>query len=246
MKSTNIEYMINEAKYKLYYSFISTLFCFCVCFFYKDVFLFYHLKLCQTGFGNAKIPFVTFHVTETFYAMATLGIYMSFIAVLPFWLYCIHTFLRPSKFQKEAFVQCVYFCMIAFLCYSSYSITVYTLLPTILEFFIALDTLQTWQHVPRVLDYIFFIVSLNASMHLLSQLPLLSVYCFSLFSFKSLDLTHTRKYWHVCLLCISAFISPPDVGLQLTCSFCLICLFECVYACLFIANMYKKTFSENC
>ena len=46
--------------------------------------------------------------------------------------------------------------MIAFLCYSSYSITVYTLLPTILEFFIALDTLQTWQHVPRVLDYIFF------------------------------------------------------------------------------------------
>ena len=246
MKSTNITYMINEAKYKLYYSLISTLLCFCICFFYKDVFLFYHLKLCQIAFGNTKIAFVTFHVTETFYAMATLGVYISCIAVFPFWLYCIHTFLRPSRFQKEAFLQAIYFCMIVFLCYSSYCITVYILLPTILQFFIALDTLQTWQHVPRVLDYILFIVSLNGSMHILSQLPLLSVYCFFVFSLKPSNLTNTRKYWHVCLLCVSAFICPPDVGLQLTCSFCLICLFECVYGCLCIANVYKKTFSENC
>lgn len=240
MKQTKLSFWFHEISWKAFYIAFSTIFCFCICFFYADVFLCEHLQIFLHIMPNNALKFTTFFVTETFSSMLTLSFYITFLCIFPFILYCLHTFYRPSCFFYEAHKQLTFLLL-------SFSIFIvahwsfkYWLLPNILKFFISLGNNQLWQHIPNVYNYVLFSLSLAVGFQILFQLTFLGIYIDSLLLFHYTSLARTRKYWHIALLCLSAFICPPDVFLQTTCWGFFVLCFEFMHIGFCFVRSYKK------
>ena len=240
MKETKLNFWFHEISWKIFYTFFSTVFCFCICFFYADVFLCEYLQIFLYVMPKNALKFTTFFVTETLSSMLIISLYITFLCIFPFILYCLHTFYRPSYFLHETYKQLT-FLILSF----SFSIVAHLsfkhlLLPSILQFFISLDNNELWQHIPNVYNYILFSLSLAISFQLLCQIICLGIYIDSIKLSNYIILARTRKYWHIGLLFLSAFVCPPDVFLQSTFWFFLIICFEFAHLGFCFVRSYKK------
>ena len=240
MKETKLNFWFHEISWKIFYTFFSTVFCFCICFFYADVFLCEHLQIFLQIMPKNALKFTTFFVTETFSSMLTLSLYTTFLCIFPFMLYCLHTFCRPSYFFYEAYKQLIFLILSFSLSIVAHLFFKYSLLPNILQFFISLGNNELWQHIPNVYNYILFSLSLAIGFQILCQLTCLGIYIDSMSLSNYLMLARTRKYWHIGLLLFSAFICPPDVFLQSTCWVFLVLCFEFMHLGFCFVRSYKK------
>jgi len=240
MKETKLNFWFHEISWKIFYTFFSTVFCFCICFFYADVFLCEHLQIFLQIMPKNALKFTTFFVTETFSSMLILSLYKTFLCIFPFLLYCLHTFYRPSYFFYETYKQLTFLILsFSFSVVAHFSFK-YLLLPSILQFFISLGNNEFWQHIPNVYNYILFSLSLAIGFQLFCQLICLGIYIDSIRLSNYTVLAGTRKYWHIGLLFLSAFICPPDVFLQSTFWFFLIICFEFTHLGFCFVRSYKK------
>lgn len=184
--------------------------------------------------------FTTFFVTETFSSMLTLSLYITFLCIFPFVLYCLHTFYRPSFFFHEAYKQLTFLILSFSLSIIAHLFFKHWLLPNILQFFISLGNNELWQHIPNVYNYILFSLSLAVGFQIFCQLTCLAIYIDSIWLSHYIVLARTRKYWHIALLFLSAFICPPDVFLQTTCWVFFILCFELTHMGFCFVRSYKK------
>ncbi len=240
MKQTKLNFWFHEISWKGLYIFFSTIFCFGTCFFYADVFLCEYLQIFLYVMPKKALKFTTFFVTETLSSMLILSLYTTFLCIFPFILYCLHTFYRPSYFLYEAHKQLIFLILSFSFSIAAHLSFKHLLLPSILQFFISLDNNELWQHIPNVYNYILFSLSLAIGFQLFCQLICLGIYIDSIRLSNYTVLAGTRKYWHIGLLFLSAFICPPDVFLQSTFWFFLIICFEFTHLGFCFIRSYKK------
>ena len=240
MKQTKLNFWFHEISWKGLYILLSTIFCFGTCFFYADVFLCEYLQIFLYVMPKNALKFTTFFVTETLSSMLILSLYTTFLCIFPFILYCLHTFYRPSYFLYEAHKQLIFLILSFSFSIAAHLSFKHLLLPSILQFFISLDNNELWQHIPNVYNYILFSLSLAIGFQLFCQLICLGIYIDSIRLSNYTVLAGTRKYWHIGLLFLSAFICPPDVFLQSTFWFFLIICFEFTHLGFCFVRSYKK------
>ena len=159
MKQTKLSFWFHEISWKVFYILFSTIFCFCTCFFYADVFLCEHLQIFLYIMPKNTLKFTTFFVTETFSSMLTLSLYTTFMyfSFLCFIVYIL--FVDQVIFFYEAYKQLIFLILSFSLSIVAHLFFKYLLLPNILQFFISLGNNELWQHIPNVYNYILFSLS---------------------------------------------------------------------------------------
>lgn len=244
---TPIQQFMQELFWKSIYTFLSLALCFCICFRYADVFLFHHAVVCFKVLPNIIPSFLTLDVTEALQSMILISIYICSMCLFPIIYYFILTFILPSCFETE--IQYIYIVSIGSILSSifAYVVTMHLLVPNVIHFFLYLDTnmAPTWHHVPRLIHYISFIITFSIAMQIVSQLPWISLILYKIWPFPIQVFNTIRKYIHVGALCLSAFLCPPDLYLQLYLWVVFVVCIEIMYVCICIASMYVKRLTKG-
>lgn len=228
---------IQEALWKSLYVLLSVFLCFCVCLHFFDVFLFHHAYVFFTTTHTET--FMTLDVTEAFSTMLLLCLYVSCVCVCPLCVYTFLTFVNPSCFRLEAKVLLGLSILSAVLFIASYQLALYVICPFVWNFFLPNESTQTWQYAPRLAPYVFLLVRVLCTVHVVCQLPCIACLVHVFFHFPIHTLARSRKIHHVVLLLVSAFVCPPDVFTQLLCWFCLVCMHESILFFVYITHAYS-------
>ncbi len=240
-----IKQFTQELLWKSIYTCLSLGICFCICFNYADVFLFYHASICFKVLPNIIPSFLTLDVTEALQSMFLISLFICSMCMFPFIYYFIITFILPSCFKTEIYY--IYIISIGSILSSmlAYLLTIYILVPNVLHFFLYLDTnvANTWHHVPRLIHYVSFSITFSFGMQLFSQLPWLALILYKIWPFPIHSFNTLRKYVHVGALCLSAFLCPPDLYLQTYLWLVFVVCIETMYLCICIASTYIKHFT---
>ena len=175
--------------------------------------------------------FIYTNVTEAFYAALEAAITFSMIFTLPLLIYQSWCFLMPSRYYRER----IYFnkCTRQLLLYVTFFLwlIIWWLLPHISEF-LHLFAVQRGRleikNQARIAPYLSWVFSLVLTLTMASLTPL-SIYLSLKKGWLSKSfLIENRRTTAYFLLIFAAAVSPPDLGSQLTISFCLFVFFECV------------------
>ena len=230
---------IQEAFWKGMYVLLSMFLCFCVCLHFFDVFLFHHAYLFFTT--TQTETFMTLDVTEAFSTMLVLCIYVTCVCVFPLCVYTFLTFVNPSCFRLEAWVLFHLSLLSGVLFIASYQLALYVICPCVWHFFLATDGTQTWQYAPRLAPYVFLLVRVLCTVHIICQLPCIACLLHVFWQLPIQSLIRSRKMLHVLLLLVSAFVCPPDVFTQGLCWFCLVCMLESILFFVCITHAYSMS-----
>ena len=96
-----IKQFTQELLWKSIYTCLSLGICFCICFNYADVFLFYHASICFKVLPNIIPSFLTLDVTEALQSMFLISLFICSMCMFPFIYYFIITFILPSCFKNR-------------------------------------------------------------------------------------------------------------------------------------------------
>jgi len=135
MKAPHMMNMLNEAKWKTVYTLFSSILCFCTCFVYSDILLQHHLFLCSQSLPKSFGMFTSTSLTETFFVLIVICVYISIMCSFPVALYNIHTFLRPGRFFYETIFHLNYTVFTSVCVWNIYIFTMTFVLPLTLQFF---------------------------------------------------------------------------------------------------------------
>ena len=242
---SSMSYYMQEAMWKGTYIMLSAFLCFCVCLHFFDVFLFHHAYLFFTTTHTET--FMTLDVTEAFSTMLVLCIYVTCVCVLPLCVYTFLTFVNPSCFRLEAWILLGLSALSAVLFVCSYQLAMHVVCPCVWQFFLSNDGTQahTWQYAPRLAPYVYLLVHVLCTMHVVCQLPCIACLLHVFWKLPMETLAYHRKTMHVVLLLVSAFVCPPDVITQTFCWFCCVCVLESVLFFICVTHTYSHSVSQK-
>lgn len=229
---------MQEAMWKSAYVLWSTFLCFCVCMHFFDVFLFHHAYLFFTT--TQTDTFMTLDVTEAFSTMLVLCTYVTCVCIFPLCVYTFLTFVNPSCFRLEAWILLGLSVLSGVLFVCSYVCTMSVICPCIWHFFLSTtgEQVHAWQYAPRLAPYVYLLVHVLCTMHILCQLPCIACILQVFWHFPHQTFVHHRKTLHVLLLFMSAFVCPPDVFTQTLCWLCLVWVLETVSFFIHVTHTY--------
>ena len=187
-----------------------------VCMVHGDTLLFTHA---QWLFHTIHVDtFTTFHVTEAFATMWTLSMYVSSVVSLPFGLYLVWSFVRPSCFHTEAFWGVWLSMAWVLTMWGATWLAIHVLSPLVWAVFLQPSSFQaSWQYAPRLAPYVQLMWQLCVSMQVLCHVPWIAGMLHVWHMSPLHGLVKHRKRMHVGLLLCSALVCPPDVMSQLLC-----------------------------
>ena len=81
---------------------------------------------------------------------------------------------------------------------------------------------------PKLLPYIFLVLSCFVIVFVFSQLPLLMTVFSPESGLNPENFYKRRSFWYFVLILVASFLSPPDFWLQFSIAFFLCSLFECL------------------
>lgn len=227
---------MQEIMWKGFYLCMSVTLCFLVTMQFFDVFLFHHATLFLKTTHTES--FMTVDVTEAFTTMLVLSGYVTMVCVLPLCLYMGLSFVLPSCFRYEAFLLCT-LCALSLLLFAvSYILGLYLLSPLIWHFFVCPSGHHAWLYVPRLAPTLQTLLSILCGMHMLMQVPCLTMIGALVWHVPMQWLVKQRKRSHVILLLGCALLCPPDVWIQAGCWLCAVCGMESVVMCLALVQAY--------
>ena len=238
-KPMSMTYYMQEAMWKCTYIVLSAFLCFCVCLHFFDVFLFHHADLFFTTTHTET--FMTLDVTEAFSTMLVLCIYVTCVCVLPLCVYTFLTFVNPSCFRLEAWILLGLSVLSAVLFVCSYQIAMHVVCPCVWHFFLSNENAQmhTWQYAPRLAPYVYLLVHVLCTMHVICQLPCIACLLHLFWQLPMETFAMHRKTMHVMLLLVSAFVCPPDAMTQALCWFCFVCILESILFFVCVTHTYS-------
>ena len=94
---------------------------------------------------------------------------------------------------------------------------------------------------PKILPYIFLVLSCFVVVFVFSQLPLLMTVFSPESGLNPENFYKRRSFWYFVLILVASFLSPPDFWLQFSIAFFLCSLFECLVLLTFCTALYKDT-----
>lgn len=190
-------------------------------------------------FVESQQTFVFFELTEAFYTLLRISTLITFLVILPFFVYHFWTFFIPSLYQSERNKINLIFILGFFLFILEILFLYFILLPKMCNFLLSFEITETTENsyyslnpvisvefTARIASYVTLIVKFACVILLLFQLPF--VICL-LYAKKLLHVSsfcNNRKFLILVSLLFSAFLVPPDVISQLVVAILFYLIFE--------------------
>jgi sec-independent protein translocase protein TatC len=246
---------MKDVQWKSVYILFSFCFCFTLCMCCSETLL----SLLASPLWHAmqgQPTFMITEITETLVTSAWLAAYVSCVCTTPYCVYCVHLFVRPCLFHKEAMLL-VCMCVASACLFVLSSVLAYTMvLPFFWLFFLSFISFETKEattdcfvasveFVPSLAPYVFFTLSVLAWLHVVCQLPCVALVISAMVHSPLHHMGAWRKRMHVFFVVVSALICPPDVLYQCICWCVLSLCTESVLFFLGLAHVYTHVYNQE-
>jgi sec-independent protein translocase protein TatC len=203
--------------------------------------------------------FMIIEITETLVTSLWVAVYVSCVCTIPYCVYCVHLFVRPCLFHKEAILlvcmSVVSTCLLVLSSILAYNVV----LPFFWLFFLSFVSFETKEarevltdsfftsveFVPSLGPYVFFTLSVLAWLHVVCQLPCVALVISATVQSPLHHMGAWRKRMHVFFVVVSALICPPDVLYQCVCWCVLSLCTESVFFFLGLAHVYTHGYNQD-
>ena len=207
------------------------LICFSICFIYsRDIYNIFSTQLLDFLLANdISTSLITTSVMEFFFTNIKLAFFTSLVIYSPLGLIIIFIFMLSSLKRKEKKIGILLILLspILFLCGLLFAY--FVLLPIIWKFFILFYNNTDVKFLPKVSEYISFILSILFSTAIAFELPI-SLTILAYFNLlKSSHIIKFGKYAIVGAFVIAAVLTPPDPFSQIVVAMLLILLYYSSY-----------------
>ena len=231
-----IYYHIKELKLRIFYLTISFLCTFFTCYYYSFEMIYLFVK----PFLAYEKNFIFTDLTEAFYTTIKLNFIISIYILIPFLIYQIWCFVIPSSFLKER-KKYNFFCITIFTLFNFSLIFVYfLLLPELYKFLLNFQVNTNFMSIQleaRIHSYVELACKIFFFSSLLFQIPIIFFLAFKYGFLNTNFLIENRSKIFFINLFLAAFISPPDVSIQILLALYLQLMIEVLLLLMFF---YKK------
>lgn len=228
---------LKEIKLRLMYSFLGSLFAFYVSYLYSEDLLYWIIQ------PNNQIQshFIFLNISEALYTTLKISGLTTLCTCIPLWWYHVWSFLIPSctTTERKKFTQV----SVLFLLFFVLSIwwTFYIGTPLLAKFLLQFQIQKSSfivEYQATLYSYISWVWSCLLTMFIVSQFPTLLVITVISKRITPQAITQYRKAILIGSVLIAAFISPPDIIVQMVLALSLYIYIEFIIWCLF---MYTST-----
>ena len=231
-----IYYHIKEFKLRILYLIISFLCTFFSCYYYSFEMIYLFVK----PFLVYEKNFIFTDLTEAFYTTIKLNFIISIYILIPFLIYQFWCFVIPSSFLKERKKYNFFFLTIFVLFNLSLIFVYFLLLPELYKFLLNFEVntnFMTIQLEARIHSYVELACKIFFFSSLLFQMPITFFLAFKYGFLNTNFLVENRAKIFFINLFLAAFISPPDVLIQILLTLYLQLIIEILLLLMFF---YKK------
>ena len=225
-------YYFTEMRYRLFYLSVSFLVAFCTCYYYslQLIYLiarpFLQSKHYSLAFDKG---FIFTNLTEALYTTLKVCFIWSFIFFLPFLFYQFWCFFTPSWYLFERKRYKIFVFSALFLAFLGSFCFYFRVLPTLIDFLLNFKintVLFTVELQGRIDSYVKISSGVFLIVQSFFQTPLLFSLLYYLGLIDSVFLSKNRKVLILCILLLSAFVSPPDLYAEFYIFFFFLLIFE--------------------
>lgn len=221
-----------EIKNRLFLLVFSWLFITIVCYYYKEILLFFLIKsyICL---NPDLFYFIFTNVTEIFSVYLSIINFISFQMVSWCLIHHIFVFLSPALFDNEHKYLDFLFKLITFVCVFSFFMSNYIIIPLTWQFFLSFKPVSFAKSVyfeARLSEYLSFYMSIYFFCFAYCQIfSILLLFLKNIYSQKSfIKIKKFRKLYYYIFILFSTLISPPEVVTQIAISLSLLLIYEFV------------------
>jgi len=230
-----IHYYLFEIKSRFFYLIFSIISTFLISYSYPLEIVY----IIGKPFVESQQTFVFFELTEAFYTLLRISTLITFLVIIPLFIYHFWTFFIPSFYQSER--QKINFLLVLgfFFLIGEILFTYFLLIPKMCNFLLSFEITATTQNssfsldpvisvefTARIASYVKLIVKFSSVILFLFQLPfgICLLYAKKLLHVSSF--CNNRKILSGVSLLLSAFLVPPDVISQLVVAILFYFIFE--------------------
>ena len=231
-----IYYHIKEVKLRIFYLIISFLCTFFSCYYYSFEMIYLFVK----PFLAYEKNFIFTDLTEAFYTTIKLNFIISIYTLVPFLIYQFWCFVIPSSFLKERKKYNFFFLTVFVLFNLSLIFVYFLLLPELYKFLLNFEVntnFMTIQLEARIHSYVELACKIFFFSSLLFQMPVIFFLAFKYGFLNTNFFVENRAKIFFINLFLAAFISPPDVLIQILLTLYLQLIIEILLLLMFF---YKK------
>lgn len=204
---------------------------FVVCFFFAEPIFVFLLGPYERAAGSIEDVHLIFTAPqEFFFTKLSVALFTAIFLAFPIIATQLYIFVAPGLYRRErkAFLPFLVATPVLFLIGAA--VMYYGVLPLALAFFLAQEMggigEATVEMLPRVSEYLGLIMTLVLAFGICFQLPVLLTLLARVDLIGSDSLKSWRKYAIVAILCVAAFLTPPDPISQLGLALPLLLLYE--------------------
>jgi sec-independent protein translocase protein TatC len=215
-----------------------------VCYYYKEVLLFFLVKS-YIGSSSDLFYFIFTNVTEIFSVYLTIISFISFQVACGYLIYHIFVFLSPALFtQEHKYLD--FFCkLFTFFFFFSFVLSHYILIPLTWQFFLSFKPISFAKSVyfeAKLSEYLNFYINVYYFCFVYCQIfSVLFFFLSDIYSKKSfIKIKKFRKLYYYIFVIFSTLISPPEVFTQALMSLGLLVAYEfIIFFWMFFVYLFK-------
>ena len=189
--------------------------------------------------------FIFTEPSEAFYAGVIMSIYSAILCAFPFFVYIFFLFFKPSLFVFESRSYGKKFVFFTLLLYTVQYFVLQFYVPVLWSFWVSFAITPTPELIqptlilsPRIYPYVLIVMFCLTGAFFLVQLPII-VKWYTQSEQAGATIINNRSLWYLCFVLLAAFLSPPDLFIQLGVASFLWSFFEFWFLCTIIFTLYK-------
>ena len=162
---------------------------------------------------------------EPFFVRMFVAFVTGLFVTSPYIFYQIWAFISPGLYEEEkkgllpiALLSAVFFIGGGVFCY-------FIVFPYAFNFFLGFSSAQI-QAMPRITDYLDFVIKLLLAFGLIFEMPLFSFFLSRMGVITAQMMRKARRYAVLCIFIVAAILTPPDVVSQLLMAMPMLLLYE--------------------
>lgn len=215
---------LNELRWRLVRCFIAAGVGFLLCWtVVEPIFNFITAPLLSALPAHGTAMYTT--LPEPFFVRMFVAFVTGLFVTSPYIFYQIWAFISPGLYEEEkkgllpiALLSAIFFIGGGVFCY-------FIVFPYAFNFFLGFSSEQI-QAMPRITDYLDFVIKLLLAFGLIFEMPLFSFFLSRMGLITAQMMRKVRRYAVLCIFIVAAILTPPDVVSQLLMAMPMLLLYE--------------------